>query len=63
EPAVHPGLSGLNNVVLLPHLGSATVGARGRMAKLAARNAAAAVWGERVPHPVNPEVLGGHQAV
>lgn len=62
EPAVHPGLSGLDNVVLLPHLGSATVGARGRMAELAARNAAAAVWGERVPYPVNPEVLAGHRA-
>lgn len=57
EPAVHPGLVGLDNVVLLPHLGSATVGARSRMAGLAARNAIAAVEGAPVPHPVNPEVL------
>jgi len=56
EPHVHRGLTALGNVVLLPHLGSATVGARGRMAELAALNAAAAVWGESVPHPVNPEV-------
>ncbi|MBU2604071.1 MAG: D-glycerate dehydrogenase [Actinobacteria bacterium] len=57
EPAIHPGLVGLENVVLLPHLGSATHAARGRMAELAARNAIAALSGKRVPHPVNPEVL------
>lgn len=56
EPSVHPGLTALDNAVLLPHLGSATVAARGRMAELAARNAAAALWGESVPHPVNPHV-------
>ncbi len=58
EPAVHPGLAGLENVVLLPHLGSATHAARGRMAELAARNAIAALSGARVPHPVNLEALG-----
>lgn len=56
EPAV--GLTDLANVVLLPHLGSATVETRGRMAGLAAINAIAAVRGEPVPHPVNREVLG-----
>jgi len=38
EPEVHPGLRELDNVVLLPHLGSATVEARDAMATLAARN-------------------------
>lgn len=59
EPEVHPGLLNLDNVVLLPHLGSATVTARGRMAELAARNALAAVSGAPVPHPVNPEARRG----
>jgi glyoxylate reductase len=38
EPAVHPGLLGLDNVVLTPHLGSATAETRLAMAVLAARN-------------------------
>ena len=46
EPDVHPGLLELENVVLLPHLGSATVETRTAMAVLAARNALAVVSGE-----------------
>jgi glyoxylate reductase len=38
EPDVHPGLLELDNVVLVPHLGSATVETRDAMAVLAARN-------------------------
>ena len=57
EPELAPGLSALSNAVLLPHLGSATRQTRARMAEMAARNAIAAVRGESVPHPVNPEVL------
>ena len=38
EPAVHPGLLELDNAVLVPHLGSATVETRDAMATLAARN-------------------------
>ena len=57
EPDLAAGLTELDNVVLLPHLGSATVETRGRMAELAARNAIAAVRGERVVHMVNPQVL------
>jgi glyoxylate reductase len=38
EPQVHPGLLELDNVVLIPHLGSATVETRTAMAELAARN-------------------------
>ena len=39
EPEVHPDLIGLENVVLIPHLGSATVETRTAMAELAAANA------------------------
>jgi lactate dehydrogenase-like 2-hydroxyacid dehydrogenase len=52
EPVVHPGLLGLENVVLLPHLGSATVETRTAMAVLAARNALAVVSGEAPLTPV-----------
>jgi glyoxylate reductase len=38
EPEVHPGLVELDNVVLVPHLGSATIETRSAMAELAARN-------------------------
>jgi len=57
EPALAPGLAELPNVVLLPHLGSATVGTRTRMATLAATNIVAMLRGERPPNIVNPEVL------
>jgi glyoxylate reductase len=59
EPEVHPGLLKLDNLVLLPHLGSATVGTRAAMSRVAAANLIAALHGERPPNPVNPEVLGG----
>jgi glyoxylate reductase len=52
EPRVHPGLIGLENVTLIPHLGSATVETRRAMAELAARNAIAAVRGEPLPTSV-----------
>jgi glyoxylate reductase len=53
EPRLHPGLLGLENVVLAPHLGSATVETRRAMAELAARNAIAAIRGEPLPTPVS----------
>jgi len=49
EPAVHPRLLGAPRTVLLPHIGSATVGTRTAMARLAATNAAAVLAGERPP--------------
>jgi glyoxylate reductase len=52
EPEVHPELLELENVVLLPHLGSATVETRTAMAVLAARNALAVVLGEPALTPV-----------
>jgi glyoxylate reductase len=49
EPRVHAELLELENVVLLPHLGSATVETRTAMAMLAAENALAVLSGERPP--------------
>jgi glyoxylate reductase len=57
EPEVHPGLLELDQVVLAPHLGSATVETRTAMANLAAENVIAVLNGSRPPTPVNPEVL------
>jgi len=52
EPALAPGLRDLPNVVLAPHVGSATVATRARMAELAARNIVAALRGEPIPNRV-----------
>jgi glyoxylate reductase len=52
EPALAPGLLDLPNVVLLPHVGSATRETRTRMAMLAARNAHAVLTGNPPPTPV-----------
>jgi glyoxylate reductase len=52
EPAVHEGLLQLQNVVLAPHLGSATTETRTAMADLAVRNALAVLAGERPLTPV-----------
>ena len=57
EPDVHPDLLELDNVVLIPHLGSATIETRTAMAVLAAENALAVLRGEKPPTAVNPEVL------
>jgi glyoxylate reductase len=57
EPEVHPELIGRDDVVLIPHLGSATIETRTAMAVLAAENALAVLNGEKPPTPVNPEVL------
>jgi len=56
EPRVHPELLKLPNVVLLPHIGSATVETRTRMAVMAAENLAAMLRGERAKNCINPEV-------
>ena len=52
EPEVHAGLVGLENVVLAPHLGSATVETRTAMADLAARNVLAVLSGAPPLTPV-----------
>ena len=53
EPTVEPDLLELENVVLVPHLGSATVETRTAMAELAARNAIAVVLDEKPATPVD----------
>jgi glyoxylate reductase len=53
EPAVHPRLLTAPRAVLLPHVGSATVGTRTAMARLAATNAAAVLAGGEPPNPVS----------
>ncbi len=57
EPALTPGLAEQANVVLLPHVGSATLETRTGMAAMAARNLIAGLGGQRPPNLVNPEIL------
>jgi len=57
EPSIHPALLASRKVVLAPHLGSATLEARGGMARMCAEAVAAVLAGRRPAHPVNPEVL------
>src|SRR5215207_2997585 len=53
EPEVHPKLLELENVVLAPHIGSASIETRDKMAALAAENLAAVLRGESPKTPVN----------
>lgn len=53
EPAVHPDLLELENVTLVPHLGSSTVETRTAMAVLASENTLAVLRGEDPVTPVN----------
>ena len=57
EPEIYPKLLDLENVVIIPHLGSATVDTRIAMGLLAADNLIAALDGERPPTLLNPTVL------
>jgi glyoxylate reductase len=59
EPTVHPGLLSLPNVVLAPHIASASYETRVKMATLAIENCLAVLEGRRPLTPVNPEVLRG----
>jgi glyoxylate reductase len=52
EPKINPGLLDLENAVLIPHLGSATVETRTAMGLLAAENTVAVLSGEQPPTPV-----------
>jgi lactate dehydrogenase-like 2-hydroxyacid dehydrogenase len=56
-PGDHPLLRA-PNLLVLPHLGSATVATRERMADMAVDNLLAGLAGERMPHCANPEVYG-----
>jgi glyoxylate reductase len=53
EPEVHPKLLELENVVLAPHIGSASIETRDKMAALAAENLRAVLSDEEPPNPVN----------
>lgn len=54
-PMDHPLLT-LDNLVIAPHIASASVTARGNMAWMAANNLIAGLKGERLPHCVNPQI-------
>ena len=56
-PPGHPLLS-LSNVLVAPHVASATVATRARMAEMAVDNLLAALDGKRPPNCVNPELFG-----
>ena len=54
---MHPALLELPNIVLLPHIGSATEATRRAMVGCAVDNLIAALSGGTPPTPINPEVL------
>src|SRR5690349_16484536 len=56
EPAIHPGLR-RSNVVLAPHIASASLETRTKMAVMAAENVVALLQGRRPANLLNPEVL------
>lgn len=56
EPFIHPGLKRAN-VVLAPHLASASLETRTKMACMAAENVTALFKGQQPPNTLNPEVL------
>jgi len=57
EPEVEPALIGMKNVVLAPHIASASHETRLRMAMMAAENLVVGLTGKRPPNLVNEEVL------
>jgi len=56
EPKLQAGLVALDNVVILPHIGSATGETRGAMARMAAENVVAALSGRTPPNLLNTQV-------
>ena len=54
EPHVHPLLLKLENVVLAPHIASASIDTRRKMSLVAVENALAALDGKRPPNLLNP---------
>ena len=59
EPEVDPRLLNLENVVVIPHLGSATVDTRNAMGELAVDNVLATLDGTRPPTLLNPDAFRG----
>jgi glyoxylate reductase len=58
EPKVHPGLLKRSDVILAPHIASASIETRTKMALMAAENVLTLFAGGRPPNALNPEVLG-----
>lgn len=56
EPAVTPEFFSMENTLLLPHVGSATLETREKMALVAVRNILAVLAGETTPNILNPEI-------
>ncbi|MBT5875522.1 MAG: hypothetical protein HOH43_19020 [Candidatus Latescibacteria bacterium] len=54
---MEPGLADLDNVVIVPHIGSGTVATRTAMGNMAATNLIAMLRGENPPDCVNPDYL------
>lgn len=57
EPKAHPGLLSRRDVILAPHIGSATIDTRTKMAVMAATNAAEFVAGRRPSNALNADAL------
>ena len=57
EPKIHPELIKLENAVLAPHIASATIETRTKMATMAATNLIEGLKGNKPPNLVNPEAL------
>lgn len=58
EPEVHPALIARRDVILTPHIASASIDTRTKMAVMAATNAAALFEGRRPPNALNADALG-----
>jgi glyoxylate reductase len=57
EPEIHPALSEMNNVLILPHIGSGSLETRTKMGLMAAENLIAALKGDVPPNCVNQEIF------
>jgi len=57
EPAIEPELTKMDNVCIVPHIGSATIETRTAMGMLAVNNILARLRGQALPSCVNPEVF------
>lgn len=57
EPKIHPGLLELENVVMAPHIGSATFETRAKMAEMAANSIVDVLNGKMPSNAVNPEAI------
>ncbi len=56
EPKIHPALAKMDNVVILPHIGSASIETRTQMGLVAAKNMIAALRGDVPPNCLNSEI-------